>query len=157
MANKTVKCRYKHCKHSSRDIPREDAVKVGNSYMHPDCAKTSRLLVEIRDFYYEYVSKTVVMKTLMATINNIVFQKGVDPEYLMFVLNYAVIHKMTIRSPYGLHYLIDNSRIKSEWKKREDQKVIKSAMMDSNEGKVPTSTFTYTPNANAGFGGIIRK
>ena len=32
-----VKCRYSHCKHDTKEIPKDEAYKNGNAYYHKDC------------------------------------------------------------------------------------------------------------------------
>lgn len=158
MAQKLVKCRYSHCLHSSKELPVEDAVKVGNYYMHQDCAAISKNIIEIRDYYYENVSNTVVMKTLMATINNIVFQKKVDAEYLLFAVKYAVKNRIPLRSPYGLHYLIDNARIKDAWEKNRKDK-LSQLMKEACNGICVEQTetnFKYAGGSKKGFGSIFK-
>ena len=160
MKEKTYKCSYKYCKHELGDIPPGSAVKSGKRHMHPDCASESETVANIRNYYYENISNTVVMKNLVSVINNIVHTKGVEAEYLMFALKYAVKNRMPIKSPYGLHYLIDNSRIKAEWKKRQaaniEVEALKVAEEMAVEIKQTLNTFTYNPNQNKGFGGILK-
>lgn len=152
---KKYKCTYKHCQHETCEIPQDEAVRVGNRYMHTDCATNSIHIKKIIDLYYEKISKTVVMSTLVKTINNIVFGKGVDSGYLLFVLNHAIRMKIPIRSPYGLHYLIDNKKLKELWIRREGHKIediIKKEVQSENSNKVE---FSYTPQINKGFSNIL--
>ena len=160
MKERTYKCSYKYCKHESGDIPPGSAVKVGKRHMHPDCATESETVANIRNYYYENVSNTVVMKNLVAVINNIIHKKGIEAEYLMFALRYAIENRISIKSPYGLHYLVDNSRIKSEWKKRQtakmEVKALKAAEEKAAELEPMQNTFTYKPSQNMGFGGVLK-
>lgn len=158
--SETVKCSYKHCDHFSRELPRSEAVKVGTRYMHESCAKTKQLIEEIRNYYYENISNTVVMKALVATINNIVFDKSVSPEYLLFVLKYAHQHGIPVRAPYSLHYLIDDARLKKEWQKHLDEKTMKEmAGKAVDEAPVASDSgeeFKFSSKA-AGFNSIFGK
>ena len=132
MAEKIYKCAFKHCKHEKQDVLESESEKVGNRYMHKDCAKTSINITKVKDLYYEKISKTVVMKQLVSVINAIVFNKNIEAEYLFFALSYAISNKIPIRSPYGLHYLIDNNKIKSTWKKKQSQIIRESINEDEN-------------------------
>lgn len=156
---KIVKCRYSHCEHSSRELPREEAVQIGKTFMHKDCAKKSQLIIDIRDFYYEHISNTVVMKNLVAVINNIVFKKHVDPEYLLYVLHYANDNRLEIKSPYSLHYLIDNARIKKSWNKKNEEKAIRKAThmanVEDDNIKMPDKHFVTQQPCKSGFTGIF--
>lgn len=120
---KTFKCAFKHCRHSSCEVPQGEAVKIGNRYYHKDCADIRNNIESIKKLYCEKVSNTVVIQQLTNVVNNIVFQKNVDSAYLLFALRFSIANKININSPYGLHYIIDNYRIKNAWSKREIRKV----------------------------------
>lgn len=154
---KTYKCAFKHCKHEDENIPQFEAIKVGGRYMHEDCAKISENIAKIRDIYYEKISNTVVVKQLVSVINTLVFKKNIDSEYLLFALNYAVTNKTPLKSPYGLHYLVDNNRIKEAWKKKQSsniRKQIESEDIVFEEQK--QTSFNFTVEKNTGFGGIFK-
>lgn len=154
---KTYKCAFKHCKHENEDIPQNEAVKVGNRYMHDDCSKISENITQIRDIYYEKVSNTVVVKQLVSAINTLVFTKKIDSEYLLFALNYAITNKTPIKSPYGLHYLVDNNRIKDAWKKKQSSVIKKQIENEEITYEEPNQTsFNFTVERNTGFGGIFK-
>lgn len=154
--NDTVICRYAHCKHENKEIAKEDATKVGNRYMHPDCAITSENITNIRDLYFEKVSKTVVMKQLVSVINNIIFKKNIDPAYLLFALNYAIRNKIPIKSPYSLHYIIDYKNIKDSWTKKQATSIKKNIELEESKNiEIKPNNFSYTKENNIGFGGIF--
>lgn len=113
----TFRCGWKYCKHEPSDNSVGSAVRKGNRYYHADCARQSDGMVAIRDFYYEHVSKTVVMKQLTAAIRSVVIDKEVDVDFALFALKYAVKNNMPIRSPYSLHYLVDNARVQDGWRR----------------------------------------
>lgn len=115
--NQTVKCRYKYCKHGSRDLDRNEAVLIGKStYYHKDCFKESRTIDKIIDTFATRVEPDPVFAALRKIVNNIVIKDKVDAEYLLFALNFAADHKM-IKHPPGLYYIAKNDRIKKEWNK----------------------------------------
>jgi hypothetical protein len=154
---KYFKCGFKHCIHES-DVSQDEAVKVGNRYLHKDCAVISDNLAQIRDTYYEKVSKTVVMKQLVNTINNIVFVKNIDSGYLLFAINQALATNIPIKSPYGLHYLVDNQRIKEAWNKKNAQEIV-AKMKDEAEHQVTKTEqvkFKYIAENNNGFDSIFK-
>lgn len=159
MSKKQVyKCGFKHCQHESCEVLQDEAVKVGGRYMHKDCAKISNNMTKVRDIYYEEISKTVVVKQLVSVINNLVLKKNVDSSYLLFALNHAISAKIPIKSPYGLHYLIDNQNIKKLWNTKQSQIIAKKIREDTEdciEVKSP-STFSYSAEKNTGFGGILK-
>jgi len=159
MKEKTFKCAFKHCQHESCEISQDSAVKIGNRYMHEDCARISENITKIKDTYYEKISSTVVVKQLVGVINNIVFKKNVDSEYLLFALNHAINAKIPVKSPYNLHYLIDNQRIKDVWNKKKSKEIadeIRSEAEQSSIAKPIDSSFNYSSSNNVGFGGILK-
>lgn len=154
---KFYKCGFKHCKHDS-DVFQDEAIKVGNRYMHEDCAIISDNISKIRDTYYEKVSNTVVVKQLVSVINSLVFTKNIDSSYLLFAMNYALFTKIPIKSPYGLHYLADNQRIKEAWNKKKSQEIV-SKMKEEIEletSKPEQVKFKYIVEENDGFNSIFK-
>lgn len=159
MADKVYKCAFKHCQHEPCEVSQGEAVKVGNRYMHQDCAEKSEYIKKTRDLYFEKISNTVVMKQLVSVLNNLVVQKNVDPKFLYFAVDFAISNKIPIKSPYGLHYLIDNNRIKEMWNKKVANEIAKQ-IREEIENTEPTvqatnSTFKYFADKNVGFGGIF--
>ena len=159
MAEKVFKCAYKHCQHSSCDIPQGEAVKVGNRYMHKDCAEKSEYILKTRDLYYEKVSNTVVMKQLVNVLNGLVSNKKIDPKFMYFALDYAIANKIPIRSPYGLHYLIDNNKVKEAWNKKKATEIARQIREEVEETEPTTplvsNSFKYSTDKTVGFGGIF--
>lgn len=111
---------YNHCFENNSMIPAGEEVKGGNRYYHKKCLETKQNIEKTRDYYYENVSKSVVMSQLVKVLNQIVFDKDIDSEYLLFALQYAVENNLSIKSPYSLHYIIDYARVKSAWYKRNE-------------------------------------
>ena len=156
---KTFKCAFKHCQHESCEVPQDSAVKVGNRYMHKDCARISQDIENIKSTYYEKISNTVVMKRLGSVVNNIIFSKNINSEYLLFALNHAIKAKIPVKSPYGLHYLIDNQRIKDIWNKKKSKEIadeIRNEAEQESTTKTVNSSFNYSSNNDIGFGGIFK-
>ena len=117
MASTTHKCGWKHCKHPSSEIPSGEGVQIGNRWYHEDCGAKSVGILEIKDYYYEHIDKAVVMKQLVAAINSVVINKEVDPKFVLFALKYAIKNNIPVRSPYGIHYLVTNHKIKDAWQR----------------------------------------
>lgn len=122
---KMYKCGFRHCQHESCEVPQGEAVKIGNRYYHEDCAKIYKNIEEIKKMYYEKISNTVVMPQLVSVINNIIFKKKVDSDYFLFAVDYAINIKKKINYPQGLHYIVDDYRIKDAWHKKQMQSISK--------------------------------
>ena len=115
MPQKKMKCGWKYCKHEPTELSVGSGVRIGNRWYHEDCAKKRNAMIEIRDYYYEHVDKTVVMKQLVNVIKKIIVDKEVDPDFALFALKYAVKNNLIIRSPYILHYFVTDFKIKEAY------------------------------------------
>lgn len=159
MADKVYKCAFKHCQHKPCEVPQGEAVKVGNRYMHKDCAEKSEYIQKTRDLYFEKVSNTVVMKQLVNVLNNLVIKKNVDPKFLYFAVDFAISNKIPIKSPYSLHYLVDNNRIKEMWNKKKAAEVANQIREEAENfepaHQIMNNSFKYSINKDTGFGGIF--
>lgn len=130
MSAEFVKCRYKHCDklHSDTKIKKEEAVQGGvNFYYHPDCLHTKNTIEEIRDLFIKYVDPTLNGKQigmLVKVINDIVFVKKINVDYLKFCLGYYIKYKPgVLKHPGGLHYIFNQEDIKSAWNKYNEYKI----------------------------------
>lgn len=158
MTSKVYKCAFKYCQHSPCEVSQGEAVKVGKRYMHKDCAEKSKYIEKTRDLYFEKISNTVVMKQLVNVLNNLVIQKNIDPKFLYFAVNFAITNKIPIKSPYSLHYLVDNDRIKKIWNEKNSIQIvkqIKKELENINPVQSIDNTFNYSSQKNVGFGKIF--
>lgn len=117
---KIVKCRYAYCSrfHESTELPIEEAVQSGKTtYYHADCYKESQSIRNTIDLFQKHINKNVVFAILKKTINNIVYERGIDAEYLEFGLRYYIKNKIPLNYPGGLYYVIQNKDIEKEWNK----------------------------------------
>lgn len=141
---KVFKCGFRHCQHESCEVSQDEAVKVKNRYFHQDCAEIYSNIEEVKKLYYEKISNTVVMPQLVSVINNIVFNKKVDSNYLLFAVKYAINTKRKINYPQVLHYIIDDYKIKDAWKKKQLQ-----AIKDVKFEAQPMSETSFTVKKTA--------
>lgn len=154
---KNVKCRYANCDrlHISNILPMSEAVLYGKAqYYHKDCYDYSRTIKEIITFYVNEVSSTVVYSHLQKTINTIVFNKNINPHFLLYALQQK---KDKINNVNGLHYLVDDKRLYKQWQEKwakehspvnENSFVI--AVSSDDEGN-----FTFVPNVESSFKDIL--
>ena len=151
-----VCCTYKHCRCESRDIPLTEAIKICKAVYHEVCLNEWNHIKEIKKVYYENISKTVVQSVLGRVINDIIYGKNIDAEYLLFALNYALSHNYKINSPYGLHYIIDDYKIKNQWKLDKNRKIL-----NQNKNieiiKTEDTPFSFNPTKQKGFNDIIKE
>lgn len=121
-------CRFKMCEHPDKkiDITKDEYVLNGSAYYHKDCyekrrewkdEQTKADLQLIKNLWCEHISRTVVFSQLMSCLNEIL-ARGVDSDYLVFVMQYVIEHKMNLRYPYGFKYFVDRSEIKDAYNKK---------------------------------------
>lgn len=123
-------CRYKQCKHTTRniDIENDDYVAKKSMYFHKDCYRAKlncewkndevkKDLQFIKTLWYEHISKTVVYSDLFRVLNNLI-ERGVDSKYLVFVMEYIVAHKLNLNYPAGFRYFVDKKEIKEAYAKK---------------------------------------
>lgn len=101
----------------------------GTQYYHDDCykdkvngewkdEKTKADIQIIKNLWIEHISKTVVFSQLYNELNNLV-DRGIESEYLVFVMNYIIEHKLNLNYPAGFKYFIDKIEIRDAYAKRK--------------------------------------
>lgn len=120
MAKDTVKCRYKYCKHDSCDIPKTDAVKHNNKYFHEDCFKEWENKEKAVKLFLDLKPDTPV-PPVRRIVNAIIHEKNVDAELLLFGIKYYIKHKIPLRYPGGLYYVVANDDVKAEFNKAKSR------------------------------------
>jgi hypothetical protein len=119
MSEKTYVCGYKHCLHKGEKVKQDEAVIVGMRRYHIDCAALHKKIEHMKDLYYERIDEKAEFIQLMSVLNNILFKKAVDPDYMLFALSHVIKMNIKIKSPYSLHYLPNNKTILNLWNKGE--------------------------------------
>lgn len=172
MAKKTeppVKCRYPKCHmlHDSTAMDKKDAVMYGksNSYYHPDCLHTMLTVTAIRDKFIREINPLLTgqqIGLLVSTINNLIFDKGVDVDYIEFALDYMIKYKQgKLKHPQGLHYIVQDHDIEAAWKKKQEAMVKKemAEKLKAEHGAPDESggrTFVYKRSEPVGFQDILK-
>lgn len=146
-----MKCKYAHCKHESKDIPKGEEIKHSTGYWHKDCLDESLCIREIIDVFVRDVNKNVVVSALRRVINDIIYVKGVDSHLLLFGLKYYVSHKIPLNYPGGLYYVLQNRDVQREWDKMQTQELKNS--FEIKEDNI--ETFQYKPSEERGFQDVL--
>jgi hypothetical protein len=157
MSDKLVKCKYSHCNHSSKEVPIEEAISVGkNSYYHKDCYKQNEEIKQIIEIFKDKIDPMVVISQLRTVINNIIFNKCIDSEYLLFALNYAIANKINLKHAMGLHYIIGYRNIQEAYLKDKN----KNKLEQTNKIEIIETEdlpFYFNPTKQKGFDDIIKE
>lgn len=122
-------CRYARCKHPDKliDVTKDNYHADGKRYYHSDCYDSKRKgdlreeqikkdLQYIKNQWVLHINQTVVYSQLFQCLNDFI-TRGVPSEYLVFVFDYVVKHKMNLRHPQGFKYYVDRQEIKDAYQK----------------------------------------
>ena len=152
MDNTTAICKYSHCLHDNREIEKRKAIRPGNSYYHSDCFKTKEDIKEIVNLFKAHINANPVYAQLQSVINNIIFVKKVQSDFLLFGLRYYIEHKIPLNYPQGLYYVIQNKDVANAYNKAKTKEIKKSVeITDQAE-----TQFKFVPTKNKGFADIIK-
>lgn len=148
----TVICRYKNCLHENKEINREEAVQSGTMYYHADCLKTKEDIKQIINLFVTHINPNPVYAQLNGVIHNIVFTKKLDSELLLFGLQYYINHKIPLRYPQGLHYVVQNTDVVEAYNKFKIKDIKKTTTIIENND----TAFVHVPVKNRGFADILK-
>lgn len=120
-------CKYPNCKHGGKiNLSTDDYERVkSSSYYHKDCYQEKCDLQLFRELWSKNISSTVVYSMLNRILNEYL-QKGVSSDYLLFALQYVILHKYNLNYPAGFRYYIDMPEIKDEYKRSRSKKIKQS-------------------------------
>lgn len=152
MDNTTAICKYSHCLHDNREIEKRKAIRVGNSYYHSDCFKTKEDIKEIVNLFKAHINANPVYAQLQSVINNIIFVKKVQSDFLLFGLRYYIEHKIPLNYPQGLYYVIQNKDVTNAYNKVKTKEIKKSVEITEQA----ETQFKFVPTKNKGFSDIIK-
>ena len=178
MANaKMVHCRYPKCSklHESTELKKEDAVKAGgkNSYYHPDCYHMAQTVNQIKDTFIKEINPMMTgqqIGMLVSTINNIVFGKNVEVDFLKFVVDYFIKYKPgALKYPAGLHYIIQDKDATAAWEKEKARNIreklkaeIQKSVNKEDKGEISeldlnfgNGSFAYKPQNRTRFSNVL--
>lgn len=161
-------CRYVDCPHGKKiDITKDDYRVIGSTmYYHTDCLKKKRKgewkdkktkddLQYIKNGWLKHISKTVIYSQLFQCLNELI-ARGISSDYLVFVFDYIVSHKLNLRHPKGFKYFVDKDEIKVAYKKQQSQKISSTKPNDfsgtADSLDAPTFTVKQKP---VGFKSIL--
>lgn len=140
------------------------------SYYHPDCWHTMQTVNEIKDLFIKEIDSTLTGKQigiLVSTVNNIVFTKKVDVDFVKFALQYFIKNKPgALKHPAGLHYIIQDDGAQAAWNKEKEtrlwleMKAKMEQMQTEKQGEVfqldlPENDFVYKPQNKSKFSRIL--
>lgn len=165
-------CRFVGCPHGKKiDISTDKYVMPNKGmYYHPDCfqkyksgswksEQTKADLQYIKNQWALCINRDVVFSQLMKVLNEFI-ARGTSSDYLVFVFDYVIKHKMRLNYPNGFKYYVDNPDIKAAYRrsklKRVDQSnfTVESSNFDAPQKTEPSPLIANRPK---GFGSILRQ
>ena len=115
MKAKTYKCGFAHCA-CAEPLTDNNSVMVGKRHWHKQCFHIQETVGEIRKYYLSHFDRQAPMSYLNSVINNILYEKKVDADYLLFAMKYAYETDKKINAPASLHFLASDKRIQRLYK-----------------------------------------
>jgi hypothetical protein len=120
MMEREYKCGYTHCLKPNVKIPASGVVMVGKKRCHDECAELHAKIEKIKRIYFDYINDKSDYVQVVGVINNLIFNKGYDVDFVEFTMKYTAIYGRQIKSPYLLHTIIKNGIVE---KKYNDEKL----------------------------------
>ena len=151
-----VRCKLKHCLHESRELNKDEAIRVGAGYYHPDCYKAHQQIKEIVDIFSKQVNPNVVYSQLMRVINTIVYERGNSSEFLLYGLKYYLTHKIPLNHPQGLYYVVQNADMARAYKKSKELQIAKEVKESISINEESDNSFVHVPTKTSGFADILK-
>lgn len=132
-----MKCRWKHCKYGG-EVDKDEAVKVGIAYYHPQCYAEKEAIQKIIDVWHERVDPNPMEAILRKSVNDLILNQNVDGDFLLFALNYCLDNKWNIRNPFVLKAVSKDTKAIKAWEE-EQNKAIKRGL------RAQTSVYDEAP------------
>lgn len=168
--SKLKKCCYRNCDHENRfiDASCEEFQSRKGKYYHVDCFERFEKNIEkekqinadiqlIKNMWIENISDTVVIPQLYIELNKLIADRGINSGYVLFVLDYCIKNKCSLRYPGGLKYYVDKREIKDAYEKEQAKKFVKDAVFkvdEVSEDNTPKFSVSKKPS---GFNSILNR
>lgn len=113
MARK-VKCYHSHC-NLGKLVDKDEAFIYKGKNFHKACYQNLQIILNIRDLCFQ-IDPTVVFKSLNGLLNKLIYEKEIDPDYILFTLEYILRNNLEVNMPYGLSYKLNDYKIKEAYR-----------------------------------------
>lgn len=112
----TNTCAFKWCLHGGcgEKLHSHDGKKY-----HDDCFRASQDYDTIRDLWSKHFKKEKdTYAKLAMTYKRLLLEKGHDSDFILFCVRYGITNKI-LHYPLGLFYLVEDSKIKAAYVKKQ--------------------------------------
>lgn len=115
-----MKCRYSHCPYGG-EVAKEDAVKDGNRYYHPDCKQKVEMRKEMVRIVTE-INPNIVQKELGRTLNTLLYNREISFDYVLRAIKYASHAGIMLYNAASVYKLMNNPNFVKFYKRKQAQK-----------------------------------
>lgn len=147
------KCGSSHCLHESKEfMDNDEIVTVGNKSYHADCYKVQNEISRVCDLFYQKINSNIVFGSLRKIVNEIVYERGIQPDLLYFGINYYINNHIPLNYPAGLYYVIQNKKMMEAYNKAKVKKLNYKFEVETDAD----NKYKYNPKtSNSGFNSIL--
>lgn len=115
------KCAYKYCKLGGM-VKLEESIIENKKHYHKECLQDKQNRQQIKQIFIDKINPSETISVLVRVINSIIDTKQVSSDFLLFALNYVICNKLPLNHAQGLYYIINNDKIKTEYKRKQYNK-----------------------------------
>ena len=115
MAERLYKCGYKHCLRPNEKIPLNECVAVGKRRYHKECANMRDKIEIIKRIYFDFIDDKSDYVQVVGVINNLIFEKKYDVDYVEFMMKYVAVFCNKVKSPYTLYLIVKNGIVEKKY------------------------------------------
>ena len=77
----------------------------------------------IKNLWIEHIDRTLIYSQLFSVLNDLL-SRGVESDYLVFVMRYIISNRLNLRYPAGFRYYVNKDEILSAYKKKKTKSII---------------------------------
>jgi hypothetical protein len=111
-----MKCKYKYCKNNN-EVSKDNAIKIGNSYYCKECYKEKCDKEKIEKLILEKLP-TSVIAIVRKVINQLIYDKGYNSDYVVFIASKILKENMALNNPFGIIGYCSNNYNYKEWQSK---------------------------------------
>jgi hypothetical protein len=101
-----MKCRYSHCPYGG-EVNKDEAVKDGNRYYHPDCKQKVEMRKEMVRIATE-INPNIIQNELGRVLNILLYQRELEFQYVLGALKYAKYAGIALYNAASIFRLMNN-------------------------------------------------
>ena len=112
-----MKCRYSRCPYGG-EVVKEEAVKDGKQYYHPDCKQKVEMRKEMVQLVTE-INPNIVQSELGRTLNTLLYNRELSFDYVLYAFKYAKHAGIALYNAGSIYKLMNNPRYVKAYQKKQ--------------------------------------